>query len=363
MIAFFAATPLQMFNCINIKETHFPKERADIFLMTYATDLSKFSESLKNSGIFENVTILSVPFNKKGRLKFLLSYLFPSGKVKKNLQNNVYDIMFATRIGPAAIYYYSFLHHVNNKIRFEYYEEGIGDYWTDAYYLNFNSIKVIEKIGYINPYKEKLSMWLYRPEYTLVNKQCEMHKIDKVSLNNEWTKKMASVFNITKSLPADCKLIYFEQPFFEQRGITVNDLILLKEMEPIISKDNIYIKLHPGSLSPKRFIDQGYKILDFGDIPWEILIAFIELENVILAGISTTAIITPKLIYDMEPRVILLHKCVFDNKKYKNSEFFDLIAASYKKSNKFIQPACRENIKTELEKLFTLEETERRGNK
>lgn len=66
MIAFFAATPLQMFNCINIKETHFPKERADIFLMTYATDLSKFSESLKNSGIFENVTFYQYLLIRKG---------------------------------------------------------------------------------------------------------------------------------------------------------------------------------------------------------------------------------------------------------------------------------------------------------
>ena len=58
MIAFFAATPYQIFNCINILKNYYKHEKADIYLLTFACDMYDLYCSLKKSNVFENVAAI-----------------------------------------------------------------------------------------------------------------------------------------------------------------------------------------------------------------------------------------------------------------------------------------------------------------
>ncbi len=55
MIAFEAATPFQIFNCINILNTNHHGENADLFLYAYASNIGDIAKHLNETDIFENI--------------------------------------------------------------------------------------------------------------------------------------------------------------------------------------------------------------------------------------------------------------------------------------------------------------------
>lgn len=349
MICFFAATPLQMLTCINIHESRYSTVDADIFLLTYAVDLSIYQEMLNESHIFKHIYVISKPFNKKGRFHFFREYLFPDHAIINILTRTAYSEMFSTKIGPASIFYYTFLLRKNRDIRFVYYEEGIGDYWNNFQYLNLLSVKIIELLGYKNPYKYKFPMWMYLPEYLTSRHSCSMVKIP--CFNSVLISNLKRWFKIDYHLPADCQLIYFEQPFYEQQGIKVDHNEYLDILSSVVSKQHIYVKLHPRS-SENNYVREGYKILDSGFLPWELLLLSLQLDHIILVSISSTATISPKMLFNYEPPVMLLYKCIFSNSSITDGHFFDYIENLYVNKNNFTRPKNIHDIPIVLHKLL-----------
>jgi hypothetical protein len=350
-IAFFAATPLQVFNCFNIKINHKQNEKADLFLFSFATDLTGILKNAQKSGVFENVYLLNEPFNKIGRLKFLKSYLFPNREVKKLLKSKCYSEMFSTRVGPANDFFYTHLQRGGNGLKFNYYEEGVGDYYYPIERPQQKMLALIGFFGYKNPFSAVESVWLYHPDFRSENLQYQCNLIHTVNKHSEFANQMLRIFDAENiGLPANCKVIFFDQAYKQQMGIELDNLSVLSHISQKVPKEQIYVKLHPRTESDE-YEKAGYKILDFGSVPWEVALSAIHIESTALVCVNSTAAVSPKAMFGFEPRVVLLYK-FFNHSGFMNlkgqSDYFEKIRPSYLDFDKFSTP---ENV-FEIDKIF-----------
>ena len=79
-------------------------------------------------------------------------------------------------------------------------------------------------------------------------------------------------------------------------------------------------------------------------IPWELFCQQYVDDDSVLIAISSTACFTPKIIYDMEPTVILLEK-LFDNDTNRGvSGYFESVKGIYKDKSKVFIPESIEEL-------------------
>ena len=330
MVAFFAATPFQIFNCANIRTACFGERQADLFVLTFAADNTAIYEKCKKSGAFDNVYLVSEPFNGIGRAKFLRSYLRPDRRTVELITGKKYTHMFSTRIGPAADFYYTHMRKVNPELSFNYYDEGVGDYFYEIHHKNTALVRLAHTFGYKDPFKIIDKLWLYKPELRCANLQYHTERIPNV--NDRMYGIIADVFGVAEdiSLPEDCKLIYFDQPFLLQQNFDIDDCGLLREIEKVIPHENIYVKLHPVNKNSSRY--NGYKKFPDFPYPWEVVMGRLALEDTILVAVNSTAVVTPYTVYGKTPSVIMTYK-MFPDKPFLNIElqrkYFGQMAEAY----------------------------------
>ncbi len=353
-VAFFAATPLQILNCIQINKTQFDEKKCDLYILDFAVNNKNIFDRISELSVFENVYYLKEPFNNRGRFKFFKSYLNPDMETIKLLKSKYYDQIFSTCINFANDYYYTFLKINNNNLIFNYYEEGIGDYTTNIQKKRTTIIKLVSMFGYENPISENINVWLYHPEYMQLNKG---YNVREIPLITDEEKGFESIFDnedkIKISIPNDCKIIYFDQPYKKQQDIDINNINILAEISKVVNKNNIYIKLHPAN-NDGKYIDNGYKVLDNNGIPWEVYCNDKSLSDVVLISINSTASVSPKMIYNKEPKVILLYKLFDEQLKNiinQNDKLFSDVKNSYCVKKNFIIPESIEDLRCDLQEL------------
>lgn len=351
MIAFFAATPFQAINCINIKLSKYKDIDADLFILSFAADNTGLVEICKNSGIFSHVEYLHKPFNQKGRMKLLFSYLFPDRETIQLICRNSYDEMFFSRIGNAANFYYTYLRKKNPNIRCSYYDEGIGDYIVSIVPAKTKFTHILKALHYKCAFDVIGKLWLYMPALRFENTQFEAEQIPSISENT--SRKICSVFGISGQLrlPDDCRLIYMDQPFLKQQNFDIDDRKMLDIISSVVPKENIYVKIHPGTDNASRY--DGYKVLPDLGCPWEVAQCLMNTSNLILVAVNSTAVVTPKTIFDKEPCVMLLYD-IFKDKPFINIDkqrmYFSGVKGLYNDKSRFIVPQSVDEMTDFLKK-------------
>lgn len=326
-VAFFAATPYQAINAINIRKNCFEDKGADLFIMDYATDILGCYSAVKDSGVFQNVYYIKDPWNKKGRMRFLCSYIFPAQRIMKIISYKKYSTMFGTRIGMANNFYYTHLIKNNEDMTFHYYEEGIGDYISEITPPVTFLVKLSKVLGYKNAFDCVDKLWLYKPEFRRQNMQYDVCTIP--AIDSEMSSLLIDIFDKTrkKYLPENCMMLYFDQAYKEQLGIDFDNVRVLNLICEIIDKNDTFIKLHPGSTKDK-YDNTGFNVLPNTPLPWEAQLTNLALENILLVSINSTAVITPITMYNRDVNVILLYKCFPDSRFInidKQEEYFNCI--------------------------------------
>lgn len=106
------------------------------------------------------------------------------------------------------------------------------------------------------------------------------------------------------------KCIFFHQPIdncldkTERKIIVDMENSLIKVLSTKFGKD-FFIKLHPRD---DLNCYSEYNILD-SSVPWEVMITQNgNIDDYLLVGINSTALITPKLVFDYEPSLLILEK-------------------------------------------------------
>ena len=185
----------------------------------------------------------------------------------------------------------------------------------------------------------------------------------KISLQDVILQRVLSnTFYLSESEKKDidnCKCIYFHQPRdnmetskemeYEITNLEKNMVTLLQQKYG----EGFFVKLHPRddlSLFP------NIKKLN-SEIPWEFLLTFIrDASSIILVGLHSTALVTPKLLFNIEPKVIVLEKIwrYWTEANEKNEvERVDLFFREFKQlytdSSKVIIPSTEKELMNSFE--------------
>lgn len=290
----------QLFNAIVLKQKIFKDLKADI-LLSEITDFSAIIEPLKNTKLFENVVPVIIrphqnsfwenTANEKKRIfrnPQLLIGDFPT-------QETYTDIFIPIdHIYWKLLYYHLLNRGIDTEIHF--FEEGLRAYTMDVCETDKKEVFNDGYYGNKTFGKRIVDYYVYEPElfsaantsYTVTN----IPKLDKQ--DTELCNIIRTVFQVDY-IPKE-RFIFFEESYIGDQKLA-NDFQLFEEIVDIVGKENIVVKRHPRN-KVDRFTPKGYKVMDNWQCPWEAQLLLNDVHDKIFVTISSTASVTPFLIFN-----------------------------------------------------------------
>lgn len=327
-VALFAATPYQVFNCINLCYNFHKEDECDIFLLDFALDMKSLYKSLNSNGFFKNVYLVDGIAKTPGKIGVIKDFIFTDKQFSTVLNNKFYDILYLTYLGDRNDLIYNLVLKNNCNVSLYFYDEGIGIYVTGFYKSSQNMIRMYKFLR--NRYSVDCfkKVFVYQPELVFSNINCE---IVKIPIINKYDKGIREVYNeIFEFVKVDKYesyiYIYMDQCFSKyMTDDEYTDLFkfdknnISKEIIPENKKYNLLIKKHPLTPENEYFTCDNYNFAKDYTTPWEMISMNYDMSNKVLITINSTAALTPKMIYDEEPCIILLGKAI------KNAGLSDLV--------------------------------------
>ena len=312
-----AATPFQIFSCINLLKEKYKNESADLFLYTYATDLISIAENLKKEKIFKNVYIISdIP--QKSRMSLIKYLLFPN-KMISNINIEKYEALFISYSGIPNLLLYNLLKKENKNMSLYFYEDGVTSYYKGIFEHSKNVRIMCDLLKLKNDSENIREIFLYEPKLNTVQyNKMKLNKITPISNRNDINivKKVFSISNEAMNILEKSDIIYFDHDFnkyitkdifinFNQNSIINNITTLLKK--------EITVKISPlANEKQSKYKGDLITVSNFNKAPWEMLICGDDkIEEKCLISVCSNAVITPKTVYGKEPYVLILGKMLF----------------------------------------------------
>ena len=209
---------------------------------------------------------------------------------------------------PAADFFvcnFAYLH--NKSIKFIWLEDGMSSYTIHGVFIKGGFFRdLLRNIFKHNVGKKNIEcQYLYRPELATYTVPFTRNKASFLTPNSNTAKIVDAIFDFSDEDIINEKYIYFDNAFSKD-GIITNDNVILDDVSSIIGKNDLIIKVHPRN-DASVYEGAGYKICNKNYIPWEVYFFHPEmLNNKILIGVVSTAILSPFLYFDSNQKVISL---------------------------------------------------------
>lgn len=341
-VLFICRTPYQIFNAINCKIHLFEHDDVDIFVTAHSKGSKVFVERLKTSNKFANVLFFD-------EVKWIEedNYAMKSMELCKELTmenikqtGETYSKIFMSYITPFTIDLYHFTKQINDSVELCHIEDGMGSYVSDKH-VNLEEVS---------------ELYLYEPELiTYELEKVHIKEIPKVEgktmKNREFLLEIFQIFGglLEEIIP---KYIYFDQPLHGD-GIDFDEMEIANELDKLIPKDNLYVKIHPRS-EVGKYEHLGFlSSINNSYLPFEITLLDKSFKRQkILMTLCSSAVFTPKLIYNREFQIILLYKLSTDESNLDKSFeiFIQKYINKYGNENIYI-PKSKEELQRIIEEL------------
>lgn len=317
---------------------------ADLIMLNAYDNAKQIVDILNQNKIFDNV-ILVDRVKVKGNfhlLKTVRDIVFPSRFLKRDYgldieQYNKYDAISVPKFNRIV----GALWQINKKAKLQIHEDGLGTYIINfdnsllskaykALYKTFNNNRDLNNIDKI---------YVNNKELYFGNRKDIVKEIPKLSTDNK--NKILNLFN--EFSYADSKKSIFWLSQILSRDNLNKDLDFL--LESLIKyKDTVEYCPHPRNVMNNIYnFDESKK----GQI-WELRILNMkDINNLCLISSHSTAMLSPYMLYDMQPYLIFTYKMV-NNSIIPNIDNFELIVNKikelYKDSSKIMVPQTIEEF-------------------
>lgn len=317
------------------------KEIVDIFKKDNSFSKVTLVHRFKNKGVLHSISSFL-------DILFPMRYLTKSGDFKKEDIINKYDYLDVPKVSKITLSVWL----LNKNAKIQLFEEGMGTYYggkhmcyeygthQDLYQkLNNNKSFSDYETIYINDKR------LYQD--TDVDKLVEVPKFNKEYLEQLKQKFSSITFKDTG------KDIYWIGQYLI--GVNAKDSINETIVESLNEyKDNVVFCPHPRI---KIDINESITKLE-SNKAWELSLLNIEdIENKCFLSIYSTAIFSAKLLYDVEPYMVLTIKLLQNeqDEHFKTMEkIIDLFISTYRDKSKIMIPTTKEELDDCLKKYRAL---------
>ena len=325
--AFVCWRPFQIFNSINFiyHDIENTKENSDIFILDIPDNI-KCLKGLNDIHLFKNIYLFSKKNEKnelKARIQLFKDYMFPYKAItrdltqeSKNIKLNNYEII----IGSGFLGFFLHLIELNKKARVIFLEDGMISYQGDERIVRKKRILnvVLNKIFhkgdlcvsieslYLNNVNFKATYYPYPTK--------PMPEIDKETL-----KLLKHVFHCEENNAYSKKIIFLQQPLTAEPCIAPD---INEKVTKILSRirEKIILRRHPNETNnlPFAFEEEVNRVM------WEIRANEID-KNYVLIGYFSTAQMTPYILYEKAPTLILLYRLILRKSSIRYKSIDDLI--------------------------------------
>ncbi len=248
-----------------------------------------------------------------------------------------YDVFFCANAEPFSTRLVNYLTRRNPRTIINWFEDGLSAY-------NYDKVYFPTFIGWIKDYVKRHLLGIYGVTTSVTNYYVFLpSKMDwepkanivQISpINQTISKALSTAFNFQNCHDQyDEKYIFFEDGM---RDWTDDyDLQLAEKIADIVGKENMIVKIHPRDTN-NRFAQRGFKTNQDISIPWEIIVANIDIENKILITMYSQAVITPEILTGKNGKVLALGyleknpvEGALDHFTYLDRQFFSWNKESY----------------------------------
>lgn len=351
-IAFVVATPLQLFNCLIIMKHHFPKQKADLFVLDIACDMRKIIEGRAHDRQIHSVYYAYDVCKHPSRIGTVVDHIYTpksSRQILRDCRHTRYSDFFTTWVGSPATWLYTKLWKTNPNMRLHFYEEGTGVYTTPLY-QDYGRIKIMYKLlGYRSETDYVEDVYVYCPPLYHGN----LPTVEIGAVSEEDGAELVADQNFRPST-YDQETIFFDNPMDKPEYKGVDQFQILEDLEEVAERSSILVRVHPRDPSG-TFRERGYPEDPNTTIPWEELLLYHDFSDKILVTSFSTAVFSPKIICDQEPRVIFLKRMLLarDGGEVEDAmDSFDRFAAGvkemYRDPSRISIPETRDDLLGQL---------------
>lgn len=346
-ILFVCNTVYQCFTAITLKFYEFKNENVDIIISDHMNNSYELYKNIKNTQLFNNTFYVKTykyarhkPGDKKNYLSLFIREVFPKLHIKKYFSTpKVYDSIFVYNLDKFSQTLFSSLAIKNRNIKVFLYDEGLSTY-TDIYKKQVYSVSNLNKVrkflslfsGRVFIHENINGLYLFDPYLICWNCPFPIHEIKKsISKDTEYINILNNAFGYKEFKDKyNKKLIFFEESFSAE-NIDVGDIELIEKIANQIGKDNIYVKIHPRN-PINRFEVLGFETNKETGIPWEIIALNNDFSKQILLTISSSSVLSSRILFGHKTKTVLLYKCLKKKSPYldeSTQEYFEKFESLY----------------------------------
>lgn len=365
MFASVCWTPFQIINVLNYKEQYAKDEEMELYICDKFQNAREIFDNLRKVGGISRVYFVgNIDYDSlngwKKKEKILKDLFFPRKVINDSVEGEFdinkkkYDYVVSSGYLNFNVLFTTYLQKKDENVRCYFVDDGMESYlekntW-DMYSPIYKKVSHMTHIGGAIMNVEKL--FVYAPE--LVAVKTKYKEICPLTFGSDtsYQERVNAVFGYQKNdILKEKKVIYFDQLStcdFKDRNLIEIQKKVMEIIERYWSKNQWLIKMHPRA-KVDLYGEETTKLIT--SAPWELYCGDIIEDSTILIAISSTACITPKLIYGKEPVVLYLEKLFINDQERKVSQFFQKIKDMYKNVDRFFIPESFEELESILTNL------------
>ena len=376
-LAFYGWTDYLLLNLVNTKESHFPNEPADLFVFNLKRVSIELIDAIKESQVFDNVYLVQPlhQLNLTGfadKLKRLLSgrkyYRHYAQQMESFVGSTVYAIFFTGAFWSETLHIVRYLFNASPAMEINFVEEGAASYADTDYLLRCMPRggvreKIFSYMHYVKSHKRAKrqlnNIYLYQPKLRTSSEGVKrLLPISELYFAEQILRKISMGKNIH---PYDVsKFFYCVSPSIAGRQkVHDENRAILEGIMDSVNLSEILVMLHPVIVGAEADIYQNYdKEMHVSVSPALIEAVFIEIdvEDKVLISQGSTVLITPKLMFDKEPFIIMTHRMYKDYAQFGNTgadEFYNKIYSLYWNKERLYAPRTKEEMREIISNLYT----------
>lgn len=352
---YICSTPFQILTSMSIADKS--EGLSDIYIINKFKDAPMTGKRLEKTGFFNKVSIIEdVSANafegiKKRSIQaytlHIKNYLEIDKLVNSMIPNIInYSDLYISCNSFMPRLFALYIKKKKLNVQIHYYDDGIGsyydkkmydisnrDYWGRLIFIGKRATKIEYDLYLYNPdlFREML------PQYNVALNKIKMLK--KTEQNEVIVKHL---YEISDDYTISQKVIYFDVVRKDFVNISSSDYVdsLIKKIENLTGEENMVVKPHPRD-TKKRVNCQYYSGVSQ---PLESLCFFQNFNDKVLISSFSTALFTPKLLYDQEPTIIFIYKILGEEEPLRDA-LCESIKSIYFNPNKVHIPETEEDLR------------------
>ena len=355
-------TPYQIIAAVSI--AYLEKSIFDLVIVPQFSNAELYAKSICEKKIFDRVIIsnfdeINKYKNRKSKvsveLGILEQYLSLNNTIPFYFGDCNYSRVYIS--SQAIVGRLISLYYFKRGAEIVYFDDGEGSYDKESIYEAKGFDRVIrsvlfgkQSIGFSK------SRQLYCPELfeLTFGKEYQVSKIPNWSQNKELLAYFNNIFQFSDQALINEKYVLIDTIPHESFDDEGKDIYLsLRDNCIETLGNNMIIKKHPRDNSNIR---SECAIYQYNSIPFELICANSDIENKVLITSSSSAVFMPKLLFDSEPVVILLHHItgLKQGNNIKREKMIQYLQNLYRENSRFLIPKSIDEFE-DLLKVLTRE--------